>query len=169
MVICAYFRSTHGWYCLPSWSKRFPCHSSCPAFFYQPPWLHGRPSCAQPFQHGMSRRKSSGTLISASNAKAVTHGLDLGSLPSMDNFASTIAVEIADGILPPLSSSTCIAYYRNLMFAVEVTEDIYKKKFQMTHFSHIALVCDSLMNFDVTASAYYLFPALRTCQARAGL
>lgn len=85
-------------------------------------------------------KKLRATLAEYSNAKASICELDLASLSSVHDFASTITTEIVDGRLPPLTSIICSAYYWNLVCGAEVTEDGYEKSFQVTHLSYVALV-----------------------------
>ena len=56
-------------------------------------------------------KKLFATLAEYSNAKASIRKLDLARLSSVHDFASTIATEITDGRLPPLTSIICNAYY----------------------------------------------------------
>ncbi|KAL8730887.1 MAG: hypothetical protein Q9166_003814 [cf. Caloplaca sp. 2 TL-2023] len=83
--------------------------------------------------------------------------LDLSSLPSVQEFAKTIAAEISNGKLPALSAIICNAYYWNLNKPVEFTSDGYEKTFQVSHLAHAALVLRLLGTFGPTGGRIVLF------------
>lgn len=83
--------------------------------------------------------------------------LDLANLSAVHDFASTVAAEVADGSLPPLTSIVCNAYYWNLAGDAETTVDGYEKTFQVTHLAHAALVLRLLGSFGSNGGRVVLF------------
>ena len=88
------------------------------------------------------------TISEYTNAKTSIRELDLSSLSAVHQYANTIAAEIADGKLPPLSGLVCNAYYWNLAGEAEYTEDGFEKTFQVNHLAHVALVLRLLDSFS---------------------
>ena len=82
--------------------------------------------------------------------------LDLAKLLAVHGFATTIATEIDEGILPPLASIVCNAYYWDLGGLVEVTIDGYGKTFQVTDMARAALVLCLLGSFRSSGSRVVL-------------
>ncbi|KAI9784388.1 MAG: hypothetical protein M1816_000859 [Peltula sp. TS41687] len=95
----------------------------------------------------VNTKKLRDTVSQHSNGKTSIRELDLADLAAVHDFARTIAAEIADGRLPPLSSIVCNAYCWNLVSEAEVTKDGYEKSFQVTYLAHIALVSRLLGRF----------------------
>ncbi|KAL4958131.1 NAD(P)-binding protein [Aspergillus filifer] len=80
--------------------------------------------------------------------KVCVQKLDLADLSAVHTFADTIAADIEDGKIPPLTSIICNAYFWNLRSAAELTGDGYEKTFQVNHIAHAALVLRLLGSFN---------------------
>ena len=91
------------------------------------------------------------------NAKSTIRELDLASLAAVNDFAGSLALEIAAEKLPPLTSLVCNAYYWNLVHDMELTADGYEKSFQVTPIAHVALVCRLLGSFGPSGGRVVLF------------
>ena len=59
----------------------------------------------------VNTKKLRETLTKYPEADTSIRKLDLANLSAVHDFASTIAAEVADGSLPPLTSIVCNAYY----------------------------------------------------------
>ena len=105
----------------------------------------------------VNTKKLRETLTQYPNAKTSIRKLDLADLSDVHNFASTIAAEIVDGKLAPLTSIICNAYYWNLAGGAEVTGDGYDKTFQVTHLAQAALVLQLLGSFGSNGGRVVLF------------
>lgn len=97
------------------------------------------------------------TIAQHPSAKTSIRELDLANLPAVHDFASSIAVEIAQDRLPPLASIVCNAYYWNLSRPAETTKDGYEKSFQVIHVAHAALVLRLLGSFAPNGGRVVLF------------
>ncbi|KAL4934211.1 uncharacterized protein BDV17DRAFT_285936 [Aspergillus undulatus] len=107
----------------------------------------------------------------------LTKRLDLSSLTSVHDFATTIATDIQIGLLPPLSGIICCAHYngsrrrattlrkRSMNNSYDrrdeeestVTDDGYERIFQVNYISHVALVMRLLGNFRRDGGRVVLF------------
>jgi NAD(P)-dependent dehydrogenase (short-subunit alcohol dehydrogenase family) len=74
------------------------------------------------------------------NAKADIRQLDLSSLSSVNDFATSVAAEIAEKKHPPLAAIVCNAYYWNLATDPDLTGDGYERTIQVNLISNVALV-----------------------------
>ncbi|KAK3314357.1 hypothetical protein B0H66DRAFT_504330 [Apodospora peruviana] len=90
-------------------------------------------------------------------AKATVHSLNLFRLAAVHEFAQTITTQISQGVLPPLASIVCNAYYWNLVRPVEFTEEGFEKTFQATHLAHAALVLRLLGSFGPDGGGRVVF------------
>lgn len=89
--------------------------------------------------------------------------LDLAKLSAVHEFATTVAAEIKDGKLPPLSSIVCIAHHWNLVSGVETTEDGYETTFQVNHLAHTALILRLLGSFGPSGGRVAVFSSDAHC------
>ncbi|KAI0814717.1 hypothetical protein GGR55DRAFT_444801 [Xylaria sp. FL0064] len=83
--------------------------------------------------------------------------LDLASLKAVNEFADTIATEVAQGKLPPLVAIVCNAFHWNMVEDPELTEDRLEKTIQVNHISHSALVLRLLGSFGPQGGRLVLF------------
>ncbi|KAI0428669.1 hypothetical protein F5Y09DRAFT_278916 [Xylaria sp. FL1042] len=81
------------------------------------------------------------------NSKVLIRKLDLASLKTVNEFADTVATEVAQGKLPPLAAIVCNAFHWNMIEDPELTEDGLEKTMQVNHVSHSALVFRLLGSF----------------------
>ena len=105
----------------------------------------------------VNTKKLRETLKRYPDAKSSIRKLDLANLSAVHDFANGIADEIADGILPPLASIVCNAYFWNLAGDAEMTVDGYEKTFQVNHLAHAALVLRLLGSFSPNGGRVVLF------------
>ncbi|KAL4941939.1 hypothetical protein BDV06DRAFT_222635 [Aspergillus oleicola] len=111
----------------------------------------------------------------------LTKRLDLSSLTSVHDFATTVATDIQIGLLPPLSGIICAAYHcdsrkrkttlkkRSMDTRVKMnmsraheekrkdTEDGYGRTFQVNYIAHAALIMRLLGNFRRDGGRVVLF------------
>ena len=73
--------------------------------------------------------------------------VDLASSSAVQDFASSIAADVASGKLAPIAAIICNAYYWNLVQGVQVTNDGYEKTFQVSHIAHVSLILRLLSSF----------------------
>ncbi len=83
--------------------------------------------------------------------------LDLANLSAVNDFATTVAAEIADGKILPLASIVCNAYYWNLATPADTTADGYERTFQVNHLAHAALILRLLGSFGSNGGRVVLF------------
>ena len=81
------------------------------------------------------------------NVKTSIVEVDLANLSAVQDFASSIAADIAAGKLSPIAAIICNAYYWNLVQGVQITGDGYEKTFQVSHLAHVSLVLRLLGSF----------------------
>ncbi|KAI0117949.1 hypothetical protein GGR51DRAFT_500621 [Nemania sp. FL0031] len=91
------------------------------------------------------------------NARASIRELDLASLKAVKEFADTIAAEVIQEILPPLTAIVCNAFHWNLIAVPELTEDKLEKTIQVNHISHSVLVLGLLGSFGPEGGRIVLF------------
>ncbi|KAI2607913.1 NAD(P)-binding protein [Hypoxylon sp. NC1633] len=97
------------------------------------------------------------TVAEFPKAQTSIRQLDLADLAAVHNFANTIAAEVADKKLPPLTSIVCNAYYWNLAYDPEFTADGIEKSIHVNHIAHVALVLRLLGSFGPEGGRIVLF------------
>ena len=81
------------------------------------------------------------------NVKTSIVEVDLASRSAVQDFASSIAADVAAGKLAPIAAIICNAYYWNLIQGVQFTSDGYEKTFQVSHLAHVSLILRLLGSF----------------------
>ncbi|KAI8951183.1 hypothetical protein F4801DRAFT_302521 [Xylaria longipes] len=95
--------------------------------------------------------------------------LDLASSKAVNEFASTIAAEILQEKLPPLTAIVCNAFHWNMIADPELTEDRLEKTIHVNHVSHSALVLRLLASFGPQGGRIVLFTSDSHYPGRNGL
>ncbi|RYC59528.1 hypothetical protein CHU98_g6680 [Xylaria longipes] len=95
--------------------------------------------------------------------------LDLASSKAVNEFASTIAAEILQEKLPPLTAIVCNAFHWNMIADPELTEDGLEKTIHVNHVSHSALVLRLLASFGPQRGRIVLFTSDSHYPGRNGL
>ncbi|GAW18377.1 hypothetical protein ANO14919_078520 [Xylariales sp. No.14919] len=91
------------------------------------------------------------------NPKVSIRKLDLATLQAVNEFTEAIAIEVAEGKLPPLVGVVCNAFHWNMIAGPELTEDRLEKTMQVNHVSHSALVLRLLGSFGPRGGRLVLF------------
>ncbi|KAI1387846.1 NAD(P)-binding protein [Hypoxylon trugodes] len=102
-------------------------------------------------------RKLRETISRYPEVDASIRKLDLTSLSSVHDFATTLSDEIIAKRVPPLKAILCNACYWNLVGDPETTSDGYDKTFQINHISQVALVLRLLDNFALDGGRIVMF------------
>lgn len=103
------------------------------------------------------------------HAKASVRQLDLTNLSAVNDFAHSIAADIAASRLPPLAAIVCNAYYWNLTGEAQITGDGYEKTIQVSHLAHVALVLRLLGSFPPVGGRIVLLSSDTHWPGKSGL